>query len=201
MPAYLRQLGQLIERHLFKGETSLHWVAVVGEDSVQKIPERMWAHDDHLLLVTVAPGHSEGALLYVNAQANRYKPEAIEPLFRIKLLCGPHAAFDEAKAVWDCINSKEFAHLAEHGEESGDFLLYSAIEARDQDGAGFWNNSTGGWSTAENATRFSAEERDKFSLPSPPLPSRYAYDAKWVREAEVAQPLFEHADPAPQPRG
>lgn len=57
----------------------------------------------------LAQGHSEGMLVYVYAQANRYKPAELVPLLRIKLLCGVERALKQMQAIWAYLNdSPEF---------------------------------------------------------------------------------------------
>jgi hypothetical protein len=87
----------------------VHWVAVIDEPDTFGPPKRVWEFDDYLLQVSLAHGHSEGMLVYVYAQANRYKPGELVPLLRIKLLCGVERALREMQAIWTYLNdSPEF---------------------------------------------------------------------------------------------
>lgn len=109
-PVYLRDIAQDLERHLLRDpECAVHWIAAVDEPNSFGPPTRIWEHDDYLLQVSLAHGHSEGMLVYVYAQANRYKPGEIVPLLRIKLLCGVERALKEIRAIWAYLNdSPEF---------------------------------------------------------------------------------------------
>lgn len=109
-PVYLRDIAQDLERTLLRDtECAVHWIAVVDEPNSFGAPTRLWEHDDCLLQVSLAHGHSEGMLVYVYAQANRYKPGEIVPLLRIKLLCGVERALKEMQAIWAYLNdSPEF---------------------------------------------------------------------------------------------
>jgi hypothetical protein len=111
-PVFLRDMAEALEKWLYaQSDTSLHWVAVVDEVSFGKAPTKLWQFNDHLLQVAVAQGFSEGSLIYVHAQDDRYKPGQVTALFRIKMLCSAKKAFDEAKFVYAFFESKEFADM------------------------------------------------------------------------------------------
>ncbi len=115
-PISLREIGREIERHLnLVTENDVHWVAVIGEDSVQRNPTKAWTqtHADSILQVAVSQGHSEGHLLYVQSMANRYEPSQVESLFRIKLLCGRNQAFLAARDLDKFLQSGDFQTLVE----------------------------------------------------------------------------------------
>lgn len=109
-PVYLRTIAEDLERKLqLDPDCSVHWVAVVNEPDTFGPPTRVWEFDDHLLQVSLAHGHSEGMLVYVYAQANRYKPGELVPLLRVKLLCGLERALCEMQAIWTYLSdSPEF---------------------------------------------------------------------------------------------
>ena len=109
-PVYLRTIAVDLERTLMRDpECAVHWVCVVDEPNSFGPPTRVWEHDDCLLQVSLAPGNSEGMLVYVYAQADRYKLAQLVPLLRIKLLCGPARAVRELHAIWTYLNdSPEF---------------------------------------------------------------------------------------------
>lgn len=112
---YLRDIGRALEKNIYaQTDTSLHWLAVIGEDSIQPVPTKEWYYNDALIQVGVVNGNSEGSLIYVQAQKNRYQPELLVPLFRIKLLCSPMAAFAEAKIVYKFFESQEFMDMVSH---------------------------------------------------------------------------------------
>lgn len=111
---HLRTIARALEQYLLRSpDSSVHWISVIGEDNLEPVPKLMWdaVLADSLLQVSVAQGFSEGMLLYVHAQRDRYKPGNVRALFRVKLLCGPHRAFQEASAVWLFFNSTEFESL------------------------------------------------------------------------------------------
>lgn len=111
----LRSIGHALERHLnCTPEHDVHWIAVVGESNLEA-PRRTWTKGlaDSLLMVSVAEGFSEGTLLYVQSQPDRYQPDKLDTLFRIKLLCGWRQAFLAARDTWAFLNSAEFHSLVE----------------------------------------------------------------------------------------
>lgn len=111
-PVFLRDIGYALEKTMnAQPDTSLHWVAVVGEDSVQRVPTKLWHFNEEMIQVGVVQGNSEGSLIYVHAQNNRYAPDQVTVLFRIKLLCSAKHAFKEAKVVYEFFESKEFADM------------------------------------------------------------------------------------------
>ena len=107
---YLLTIAQDLERTLQKDpECCVQWVSVIDEPSSFGPPTREWKYDDFILQVSLAQGNSEGMLVYVFAQADRYKPADLVPLLRIKLLCGPARAVREVQAIWTYLNdSPEF---------------------------------------------------------------------------------------------
>lgn len=110
---FLRDIARALEKRLYEQpETSLHWVSVVGEDSVHPQPKKQWIFNDAMIQVGVVNGNSEGSLIYVHAQTGRYAPDQLTALFRIKLLCSAKAAFAEAKVVYEFFESKEFADIS-----------------------------------------------------------------------------------------
>lgn len=109
---FLRDIARALEKALMANtETNLHWVAVVNEDSVTPQPLRKWEFDDHLIQVSIANGFSEGSLIYVLAQPDRYKPDQLIALFRVKVLCNTQKAFGEGGAIFSFFESKEFAQI------------------------------------------------------------------------------------------
>lgn len=112
LPVFLRDIGRALEKRLSQQpDTSLHWVAVIGEDSVQAVPTKKWQYNEAMLQVGVVNGNSEGSLIYVHAQKDRYQPDSLVALFRIKMLCSAKAAFADAKIVYEFFESKEFLEM------------------------------------------------------------------------------------------
>lgn len=108
-PVALRSLANWLERTMLSDpESTVHWITVVDEADSFGPPTRFWSYSDYLLQVSLAQGFSEGMLIYVHAQANRYKPGDLVPLLRIKVLCGNDRVFREMQAVWTHLNSPEF---------------------------------------------------------------------------------------------
>jgi hypothetical protein len=104
----LRRISHLLARHLeATPDNDLYWISVIGEDGMDPQPALVWDQDlrDSLLHVSVTNGWSEGTLLYVYAQRDRYKPEQLRALFRIKVLCGYLQAFNTARQVWTYFES------------------------------------------------------------------------------------------------
>lgn len=97
-----------------------------------------------------------------------------------------------AKQVFDCkaANDASASALAEAAypgcrvletylrkAHSDAYVIYSANEAANSDGAGFWSNSYG-WTMLQDATVFSDAERHLFLLPH-----SAGLDAFWVERA------------------
>lgn len=118
-PLLLRTIARALEKHLYEDpECALHWIAVVGEDSVDPNPTRTWDQvlEDSVLQIAVSDGVSEGRLIYIHGQRDRYAPGAVQPLWRIKVLCGHARAFKEAERVWSWFESPAFVQLKQqHG--------------------------------------------------------------------------------------
>lgn len=113
---YLRVIARALEKHLMQdAECAVHWVAVIGEANSFGPPAEteVWRpdFDDSLLQVGITQGNSEGMLLYVHAQASRYKPAELVPLLRIKVLCGLDRAVQELASVHRWFNSEAFRDL------------------------------------------------------------------------------------------
>jgi len=110
----LRVIAQALEQHLnATPEHNVHWAAVVGESGIDASPTRTWTKElaDSLLMVSVAQGFSEGTLLYVHAQPDRYQTDKLVTLIRVKLLCGWRQAFLAARDAWEFLNSERFDSL------------------------------------------------------------------------------------------
>jgi hypothetical protein len=90
-----RHLTQVLE----KAGTSIHWVGVVGEDSLATDPSVEWPSGDPIYSIAVQNGFSEGMLVYVYEQKDRYKPEDVRVLLRIKMLCGVRLLMKELPVI------------------------------------------------------------------------------------------------------
>lgn len=87
-PLPARTVARAMCRYLETNNTSIHWVQVVGESSLEPVPMKMWPVQDNAMFnVMVQDGWSEGMLLYVYAQKDRTKPQEVTPLLQIKMLC------------------------------------------------------------------------------------------------------------------
>ncbi|UUZ66340.1 hypothetical protein LP417_35610 (plasmid) [Polaromonas sp. P1-6] len=106
---YLREIGQALKAKLYEQpNTHLHWVAVIGEDSVQPEPVKEWYFNDALIQVGIVEGNGEGCFVYVHVQKDRYFPDHLIALFRIKFLCSATHVFRDAADVFEFFKSKEF---------------------------------------------------------------------------------------------
>lgn len=107
----LRSIGSaLTEKLQEQPDSHLQWVAVVGEVGARAVP-REWRYNDSLIQVGIVNGNGEGCLVYVHAQGDRYQPDVLKALFRIKLLCKPSEAFAEAKLIYEFFESPEFLEM------------------------------------------------------------------------------------------
>lgn len=106
---YLREIGRALKAKLYeRPNTHLHWVAVIGEDSVQPEPGKEWYFNDALIQVGIVEGNGEGCFVYVHVQKDRYFPDHLIALFRIKFLCSAAHVFRDAADVFEFFKSKEF---------------------------------------------------------------------------------------------
>jgi hypothetical protein len=113
---YLRAIAQALEKALQQDpDCAVHWIDVVGERSAfgQPADEEVWKpeFDDFLVQVGLTQGNSEGMLLYVHVQPDRYKPDGLVALLRIKLLCGVERAAKELASVHRWFASEAFSDL------------------------------------------------------------------------------------------
>lgn len=99
----LRTLKALLETYVNDHpETSLHWINVVGEDSLQPVATAMISLDSlekMMFNVIVQQGRSEGTLLYVAGQTDRFVPESQVVLLQCKSLHGVKRAIAEIEAI------------------------------------------------------------------------------------------------------
>jgi len=114
---YLRTIARVLQKHLQQNpESSVEWISVHGEGGLDA-PGRVWTYDgataldECLLQVSLAQGYSEGMLIYVHAQPDRYMPGSLSTLMTLKLLCSPERAAQEIAPIWRWFNSKEFHDL------------------------------------------------------------------------------------------
>ena len=86
-PLFARTVARALTKVLEAANTSIHWINVVGESSLDDNPTLLWPIEtDPMFNVMVQFGWSEGTLLYVYAQDSRYRPEKVVPLLQIKML-------------------------------------------------------------------------------------------------------------------
>lgn len=106
-PLMSRTVARALTRHLEESNTSIHWVNVVGESSLQNVAEKRWPDNDPQLNLMLCQGHSEGMLVYVMAQDSRYKPEEAKPLLQIKMLGGYSTVLSEMAEIWKFLDRIE----------------------------------------------------------------------------------------------
>ena len=99
-PLMSRTVARALTHHLEASNTSIHWVNVVGEDSLKNVAEKRWPDNDPQLNLMLCQGHSEGMLVYVMAQDSRYRPEEAKPLLQIKMLGGYTTVLSEMAEIW-----------------------------------------------------------------------------------------------------
>jgi hypothetical protein len=104
---FAKTVARALEENLIAAGANVHWVAVVGEDSIDPDPQVLWPNGDPMFNVMVQHGWSEGTLLYVYAQSDRYRPQDVKPLLRIKMLSGLKAALVEAELVFNFLGTLE----------------------------------------------------------------------------------------------
>lgn len=103
-PLMARTVARALTDHLEISNTSIHWVNVVGEDSLKPMAEKRWPDNDPLLNVMLCQGFSEGMLVYVMAQASRYKPDELTPLLQIKMLGSARHVAGELPFIMDFLD-------------------------------------------------------------------------------------------------
>lgn len=100
-------VAQALTRHLEKENTSIHWINVAGEASLKEVPEKAWPNEDFMLNLMLTQGNSEGMLVYVMAQENRYKPEEAKPILQIKMLGNYKTVLSEMAVIWKFLENVE----------------------------------------------------------------------------------------------
>lgn len=99
----LRTLKALLETYVNdQPETNLHWINVVGEPSMQPVATAMMSLEGlekMMFNVIVQHGWSEGTLLYVSGQKDRYVAEDQSVLLQCKTLHGVKHAIAEIEAI------------------------------------------------------------------------------------------------------
>lgn len=111
---HLRTIKSALRSYLAEdAESGVEWINVIGEDSVQPLPTKVWDQEleDSEIHVMVAHGWSEGYLLYAMAQRDRYAPGKLRPVFQIKVICSVARTFTEAQRVWSWFQSEAFWKL------------------------------------------------------------------------------------------
>lgn len=113
----LRSIAQALEKHLHAIEdANIHWINVVGESSVLDKPKKSIPLDvlsTHLFNVLVQHGWSEGTLLYVSSQQDRYAPQEQTLLLQIKSLTSIKKIGPEVAAIMDWFESEARSFLTE----------------------------------------------------------------------------------------
>lgn len=103
-----RTVAQAMTRFLERNETSIHWVQVIGEDSLVTKPSKAWpVVNDPMFNLMIQDGWSEGMLVYIYAQVDRYKPEEVVPVLRIKMLAGRKGVFSELPLIFAFLDQIE----------------------------------------------------------------------------------------------
>lgn len=103
-PVFIRTIARDLEKRLLTAQTSVHWVNVWKESSLQNVPVRTWPDTDPMLNLLIQNGWSEGMLVYVMAQESRYEPGNQIPLLQIKMLCSRRQLLNELPVIQDFID-------------------------------------------------------------------------------------------------
>lgn len=105
-PIPARAVARMLCEHLEKSDTSVHWVNVAGESSLDVSPKVQWPEEgDPMFNLMLQHGHSEGMLIHVMAQRNRYKPEEAQPILLIKMLGGTKKVCGEMPLIAEFLDS------------------------------------------------------------------------------------------------
>lgn len=117
-PLLARTVATAMCRFLETNNTSIHWVQVVGESSLEPVPRKMWPVQDNAMFnVMLQKGWSEGMLLYVYAQKDRTKPQEVTPLLQIKMLCNCQQLGLELPIIMKFIDQIEDFYQEDLGSE------------------------------------------------------------------------------------
>lgn len=107
---YVRTVADALERHLEKANTHVHWARPDGRETSWGPPQLVWPKDPSLGYM-LQHGHSEGTLLRVMHQQDRYDAATQQPLIVVKFLCGFGTASVDMKTVYDFLESLDVAQL------------------------------------------------------------------------------------------
>lgn len=127
---------------------------------------------------TGEPDHSVGdlqgmlreawSILTTNQKARLLLSESVQDLLDLTEEYAPEDLVDMIQA-----SEPKKSHSSLE-PSSYQYVIYSPVEAVDNDGAGYWSNENG-WTVLEDATRFSLSEMQVFSLPM-----SAGNDARWL---------------------
>jgi len=107
-PLYARTVARALTQVLEDSNTTVHWVNVVGESSLDTMPSKVWpTTTTPMFNVMVQDGWSEGTLLYVYAQEDRYKPQEVTPLLQIKMLGSRKTVCNELPIIMSFLDQIE----------------------------------------------------------------------------------------------
>lgn len=102
-------VAEALERHLIAADTSVHWVRAKGEDTWA--PEKTLWPRDLCACYVIQQGCSEGTIVRVMHQPNRYDASDLHELLTIKLLTAGPKAYVEAAQVSQFIDRLDEAAL------------------------------------------------------------------------------------------
>lgn len=101
----VRSVARALEKALLDSGSTVHWVQVFGESSLDNVPSKVWPfEEDPLYNLVVQLERGEGTLILITSQASRYKPLEAVPLIQLKLLTSNKRSCDEIPVIMDFLS-------------------------------------------------------------------------------------------------
>lgn len=103
---FVRSVARALNAYLRSMQADAHWVRVIGEDSLANEPTALWPSDiDPMLNVLIQDGRSEGCIVCIYAQPDRYQPQSMIPLVGLKFLCDKRRVGQYLPHIFDFLDN------------------------------------------------------------------------------------------------
>lgn len=104
-PIFVRTVAYALGLHLRNMQLDAHWIHAVGEDTLAP-PKARWPIEvDPMLNVMIQDGRSEGCIVCIYAQPDRYMAQQVIPLVGMKFLCNKRQVGVYLPAIFDFLDA------------------------------------------------------------------------------------------------
>jgi hypothetical protein len=117
----LADIAHALTRYLNDAGGNIHWINVIGEPTMTRLPTKRITAEDlqaHMFNVIVQNGWSEGTMLLLSEQANRYEPTQQNVLLMIKSLSSPRSIGAEIQAILNWFAEEQWRELLPRAESN-----------------------------------------------------------------------------------